>query len=283
MYTADLGFLRRTMAPRRTASSTRGPEQPSEAELERIATASPPVTYASAQDNPVPLPDPSPQQRLLGFWPNLRALVSRQRSSRPSRNDYVDLVEVVSDALEGFAEHQKVFSADLIRRWEGVESAIQRSPNYHYGLSIINLMDSMTPEQLHEFKIMLENGSWETMHRPQPPPRSDTYPPSHTSAHYRQPSHSQPPEHVFPSVSYSTSPPNYFPPISFQTPSTSTHAWVPSSSDSSIVHTPQFHLSSFPVARSFISDNRQDRGATIASPRPPTTRQSTSPPNFAQL
>ncbi|XP_040294336.1 uncharacterized protein LOC121005629 [Bufo bufo] len=152
------------MAPKRSASRTREPDQPPEAEPEQIAITSPPVPHVSAQDNP----GPSAQQRLLGFRQNLRALVSRQRSSRPNRADYANLVEVVSDALEGFAQHQMEFGADLIRRWEGAESAFQRSPNYNYGLSMVSLMDSMTPEQLHEFKIMLENGSWEIMHHPHP-------------------------------------------------------------------------------------------------------------------
>ncbi|XP_044133451.1 uncharacterized protein LOC122926134 [Bufo gargarizans] len=203
-HNAALGFLRPTLGLRRTASSTREPEPSLEAAPESAATTSPPVPHSPVQVNPGPLPGPSFQRTLSTCRQNVRATLNSRRFGRSRRENYGDLVEIVSNALEGFAEEMRQVLDDLARRVEGAESARQLTENEHYLQTFVSRMDQMNPEQVHEFRNLMENGSWEILHRPPPTtyPPPTIYPPTHAyqhghhqATHFQHPSLSQPPEH----------------------------------------------------------------------------------------
>ncbi|XP_044134988.1 uncharacterized protein LOC122927324 [Bufo gargarizans] len=252
-YHAALGFLHQTLALR-SASST----QESEAVPEPTATSSP-----SDHDTADPLPGPSgdrPREQIISpSW----TIPSRQRTGRRRQGVYEDFMSTVADALQGFTEDLRSMRAYTMRCLERAESSRELSPSHHYLHYLVAMMDQMNPEQLHEFKLLVENGSWEIMHRP--PPQSLSQHPSLSDLPEQPPSFS------------STPSPHFIPPASFPTP---THARESSSpSNSSSHHNPQFPPASFPRARDVLSGGLTDDGGdNIAGPR-----ASTPPRQFNHL
>ncbi|XP_044157540.1 uncharacterized protein LOC122943684 [Bufo gargarizans] len=202
-YQAALGFLRRTLELRRKSGGTREPKVQLEVVPEETATAGPSGLgrITSARDTTVHQPEPSGDLPVDPLGIAFQGVLRRHKAGRSRQADFEDLIRVVSDSLLGFGNRLNSLQEVMNHRQEGAVSAVSRSPAECYLMSLVPLMEQMTPEQMFEARRMVDNGLWEILHRPQSQPQSHSRPPeqvshSHSHSFSNRPSHFLPPTSI---------------------------------------------------------------------------------------